>query len=221
MKQLPVLYSFRRCPYAIRARMSLIEAKVSVELREVVLKEKPQEMVEASAKGTVPVLLPSGDHGKVIDESLEIMLWALTQNNTQWLSGPVTLSNQLEIIADFEKSFKPLLDSYKYHDASKEFTLEYYRNNGMKVIEQLDIVLSTSAYLLGDRPRLLDVAVMPFIRQFAHVESGWFNDQEVPSLQNWLQGWLQSEKFSLAMRKYQVWKPDHKLTVFGLKGESR
>ena len=93
--------------------MSLIEAKVSVELREVVLKEKPQEMVEASAKGTVPVLLPSGDQGEVIDESLEIMLWALTQNNTQWLSGPVTLSKQLEIIADFEKSFKPLLDSYK------------------------------------------------------------------------------------------------------------
>ena len=82
--------------------MSLIEAKVSVELREVVLKEKPQEMVEASAKGTVPVLLPSGDQGEVIDESLEIMLWALTHNNTQWLSGPVTLSKQLEIIADLK-----------------------------------------------------------------------------------------------------------------------
>lgn len=221
MNKLPILYSFRRCPFAIRTRMSLVEAGISVELREVLLKDKPAEMLSVSPKGTVPVLINFSEKAQVLDESLDIMVWALNQGQTDWLDGPVGLESQLEMIRDFEACFKPSLDSYKYHDASKEFTLEYYRNNGMKVIEQLDSVLSTSSYLLGDRPRLLDVAVMPFIRQFAHVESGWFNDQEVPSLQNWLRGWLQSEKFSLAMRKYQVWKPDHKLTVFGLKGESR
>ena len=221
MNSLPILYSFRRCPFAIRTRMSLVEAGINVELREVLLKDKPVEMLNVSPKGTVPVLINSSENDEVLDESLDIMVWALKRGRTDWLAGPVGLERQLEMIRDFESRFKPLLDSYKYHDASKEFTMEYYRNQGMKEIEELETALSTSAYLLGDRPRLFDVAVMPFIRQFAHVESGWFNDQEVPSLQNWLRGWLQSEKFSLAMRKYQVWKPDHKLTVFGLKGESR
>ena len=219
MRELPILYSFRRCPYAIRARMSLVEAGVEVELREVHLKNKPPEMLDISPKGTVPVLVDPSADGQVLEESLDIMVWALNQGQTDWLDDPVDLENQLEMIRDFEDRFKPLLDSYKYHDASEEFAVEYYRNNGMKVIEQLDSVLSTSAYLLCDRPRLLDVAVMPFIRQFAHVESDWFNDQEVFSLHRWLQGWLESEEFELVMRKNQVWKPNHKLTVFGVKGE--
>ena len=140
--------------------MSLIEAKVSVELREVVLKEKPQEMVEASAKGTVPVLLPSGDQGEVIDESLEIMLWALTQNNTQWLSGPVTLSKQLEIIADFEKSFKPLLDSYKYHDDRSEHGRTQYQLEALEIIKQLNDEMKNSDYLTCSQPRLVDICLL-------------------------------------------------------------
>lgn len=221
MKQLPVLYSFRRCPYAIRARMSLIEAKVSVELREVVLKEKPQEMVEASAKGTVPVLLPSGDQGEVIDESLEIMLWALTQNNTQWLSGPVTLSKQLEIIADFEKSFKPLLDSYKYHDDQSEHGRTQYQLEALEIIKQLNDGMKNSDYLTCSQPRLVDIALFPFIRQYAHVDMDWFSRRNVKSIQEWLYRWLESDCFKLAMQKFRVWKPDQEVTVFDVSGGMR
>ena len=216
MNSLPILYSFRRCPFAIRTRMSLVEAGINVELREVLLKDKPVEMLNVSPKGTVPVLINSSENDEVLDESLDIMVWALKRGRTDWLAGPVGLERQLEMIRDFESRFKPLLDSYKYHDASKEFTVEYYRNQGMKEIEELETALSTSAYLLGDRPRLFDVAVMPFIRQFAHVELDWFNDQDVPSLHRWLQDWLQCEEFKLVMKKYQAWKPGHELTVFGL-----
>lgn len=216
MNSLPILYSFRRCPFAIRTRMSLVEAGINVELREVLLKDKPVEMLNVSPKGTVPVLINSSENDEVLDESLDIMVWALKRGRTDWLAGPVGLESQLEMIRDFESRFKPLLDSYKYHDASKEFTVEYYRNQGMKEIEELETALSTSAYLLGDRPRLFDVAVMPFIRQFAHVELDWFNDQDVPSLHRWLQDWLHSEEFKLVMKKYQAWKPGHELTVFGL-----
>ena len=138
MNSLPILYSFRRCPFAIRTRMSLVEAGINVELREVLLKDKPVEMLNVSPKGTVPVLINSSENDEVLDESLDIMVWALKRGRTDWLAGPVGLERQLEMIRDFESRFKPLLDSYKYHDASKEFTVEYYRNQGMKEIEELE-----------------------------------------------------------------------------------
>ncbi len=217
MQKLPILYSFRRCPYAIRARMSLVEANVQVELREVQLKNKPEEMLEVSPKGTVPVLIDSSGSGEVLQESLDIMVWALNEGETDWLNHPIGLEGQLEMVRDFENRFKPLLDNYKYHDAYKEFAMEYYRDKGLVMIKRLDKVLSNSAYLLGDRPGLFDVAIMPFIRQFAHVELDWFNEQSVAALHRWLQGWLQSEQFTLVMKKYEVWEPDQRFTVFDLR----
>ena len=214
MKQLPVLYSFRRCPYAIRARMSLIEAQVSVELREVLLKEKPLEMVEVSAKGTVPVLMPSGHQGEVIDESLDIMLWALTGSNTQLLSGPIPLTRQLELIADFERCFKPLLDNYKYHTGENEYDRTHYQRKALEIIQHLNDEMKNSSYLTCSEPRLLDIALFPFIRQYAQVDTDWFSRQNVKSIQEWLYGWLESDCFKLAMQKFRVWKPDQEITVF-------
>ena len=219
MKQLPVLYSFRRCPYAIRARMSLIEAQVGFELREVLLKEKPPEMLEVSAKGTVPVLLPLGHKDEVIDESLDIMLWALAGTNTEWLSGPMTLNNQLEMVANFEKTFKPLLDSYKYHNNHSEHDRSYYQLKALEIIEQLNDEMEKSSYLTCSKPRLVDVALFPFIRQYAHVDMDWFSRQNVKSVQEWLSRWLESDCFKLAMQKFRVWKADQEVTVFEVSGD--
>jgi len=201
--------------------MSLLEAGVEVELREIQLSNKPLQMLEVSPKGTVPVLIDPSGSGKILEESLDIMVWALSDCRSEWLDHPIGLEGQLERTRDFENSFKPLLDDYKYHDGDKEFAMEYYRQKGLVMISQLDRELSHSAYLLGDRPSLLDVAILPFIRQFANVESVWFKEQSVTALHRWLGSWLQSEAFNLVMKKYEVWESDHQLTIFGVRGNKK
>lgn len=193
----PILYSYRRCPYAMRARMALRYAGISVETREVVLGDKPRHMLAVSPKGTVPVLvLPDG---KVIDESLDIMAWALAQQDPDgWLTD-----NRLfqELITENDGSFKRALDQYKYATRFPEQSAEVYRQQGERFLARLEALLSEHAYLLSEKLTQADVAIFPFIRQFSMVDTDWFAEAPYPHLRQWLAGLLASELFNGVMQK--------------------
>jgi glutathione S-transferase len=203
--QLPVLYSFRRCPYAIRARLALAYAGIGVEHREVVLRNKPQHMLEISSKGTVPVLLLPD--GKVIDESLEIMFWALQQQDTDyWLDAKIQLDMDV-LVQSNDAEFKYYLDRYKYADRYPEFPQMFYRQKAELFLQELENRLRHSQFLCGEQILFADAAVFPFIRQFAAVDKQWFDASRYQALNTWLQQWLASELFVSVMKKYQPWTP--------------
>jgi glutathione S-transferase len=203
---LPVLYSFRRCPYAMRARLALAAGGEHCELREVVLKDKPAEMLVASPKGTVPVLvLPDG---AVLEQSLDIMLWALRRHDPlRWLK-PIagTLDDMLALVAACDNGFKPQLDRYKYPGRFVDASADA-RELGAQFLLQLEARLAggSGQQLFGARAALADAAVMPFVRQFAMVDPAWFDNQPWPLLRAWLAGWTASPLFERAMRKYAPW----------------
>lgn len=200
----PVLYSFRRCPYAMRARLALHYAEQSVEHREVVLKDIPQQMIDISPKATVPVMLLSD--GLVIDESLDIALWALEQEDPQKLLGSLSqLSDMLSLINENDNDFKGWLDQYKYADRYPEHTAEYYREQGETFLQALEERLRHHPYLFGVDIRLADIAIVPFVRQFAHVDKAWFESAGYTHVQRWLEAWLASESFKQIMIKYPQW----------------
>ena len=202
MAELPILYSFRRCPYAMRARMAIAASGVTVSLREVLLRDKPPELLAASSKATVPVLvLPDGE---VIDESLDIMRWALKANDPQgWLQGADTES---EWIQACDGEFKHWLDRYKYADRHPEHSATVYRANAEQFLSQVESALSDAQWLQGESASAIDVAVFPFIRQFAGVDHDWWADAPYPCTRRWLERWLQSELFSTIMAKYPRWE---------------
>lgn len=208
---LPILYSFRRCPYAIRARMAIKESKIEVELREVKLADKPKELIAVSSKGTVPVLvLPDG---AVIEESLEIMLWALKQNDPEeWLNVESGLDNHLININD--SAFKLALDHYKYADRFPEHSMETYREKVANYLNQLELQLNDHRYLVSAKLSLVDVAVFPFIRQCAFVDKHWFDHAPYPKLQLWLDSMLNSKRFNSVMTKYTQWLSCEDIVVF-------
>ena len=207
----PILYSFRRCPYAIRARMALVYSQQTVQLREVVLKNKPIAMLQASQKGTVPVLVlaDTSAGNKVIDESLEIMLWSLERYDPKkWL--PINAKNhaiQLSLIEHNDNTFKRHLDHYKYADRFPEQSAEFYRSQSEGFLQTLDSKLRLNQYLFGPTPTLADIAIFPFIRQFAHVDKAWFDQTDYPKLQAWLDHFLQSDLFNRIMPKFERWQP--------------
>ncbi|WP_448107694.1 glutathione S-transferase [Pseudomonas azerbaijanoccidentalis] len=195
------LYSFRRCPYAMRARMALRYAQVAVDIVEVSLKAKPAEMLALSSKGTVPVL-NTGD--QVIDESLEIMRWAVAQNDPQdWFlkDDPQGQALITALIEENDQAFKVHLNRYKYAERYPEQPMEAYRAEGEVFLRKLDELLQGRDYLLADHPSLADVALMPFIRQFAHVDREWFAQTPHRRLQAWLQRFLDSDLFTSIMKK--------------------
>ncbi|MBX2847993.1 MAG: glutathione S-transferase [Acidiferrobacterales bacterium] len=197
----PVLYSFRRCPYAIRARLALWYAGVDFELREVVLKDKPAELFEVSPKGTVPVLLVDG---LVIEESLDIMHWALTQNDPDdW--SVATLSHAL--IERNDDYFKHYLDRYKYFDRYPEKPQTYYLQQTCHFLEELERSLTLN-WLASKTLSALDIAVFPFVRQFAFVNKAQFDKLPYPNVQKWLTKLLGSDLFQSVMLKYPAWQPD-------------
>ena len=200
---LPVLYSFRRCPFAIRARMALAVAEIAVELREVVLRDKPAEMVAVSAKGTVPVLvLPDST---VIDESLDVMRWALAQHDPEgWLDCATDAD---PLIAHCDTEFKHWLDRYKYADRFSEQTKDFYQSQALLFVDELEQVLTTAPYLLGPRASIADVGIFPFVRQFAGVDPVWWTDATYPATRHWLDNWLASPIFESVMQKYAAWAP--------------
>lgn len=204
---LPILYSFRRCPYAMRARMAIAESRQMCRLREVVLRDKPADMIAASAKGTVPVLvLPNGD---VIDESLDIMMWALNRADpAAWLpKDDGRLSEMAELIARCEADFKPHLDRYKYANRYDGADPEAHRAAASVFLNELQDRLRKTSQLFGDDITLADIALFPFIRQFANTDRDWFEAQDWPDLVHWLDLHIQSERFQSIMKKYPRWHP--------------
>ena len=195
---LHTLYSFRRCPYAMRARMALRYSGVPVSIIEVSLKAKPAQMLAASPKGTVPVLVCAD--GRVIEQSLEIMHWALSQNDPGvWLPADRPLIEAL--IEENDTRFKVLLDRYKYAVRYPEYPMEHYRAQGAVVLQRLECLLEHTPYLTGTTLTLADVALAPFIRQFAHVDRAWFAQAPYPKLQAWLERFLASGLFTAVMAK--------------------
>ena len=195
------LYSFRRCPYAMRARMALRYSGVAVNIVEVSLKAKPAEMLALSSKGTVPVL---NVDGQVIDESLAIMHWALAQNDPQdWLLKDAPAGQQLiaGLIEENDQVFKVHLNRYKYAERYPEQPMTVYRAEGEVFLRRLDELLEGRDFLLAEHPSLADVALMPFVRQFAHVDREWFGQTPYRRLQAWLQRFLESELFIGVMAK--------------------
>lgn len=203
-----ILYTFRRCPYAIRARLALYASGVRVELREVALSDKPESMLAASPKGSVPVLvLPDGC---VIDESWEIMLWALRRHDPDdWLGkNDSCIDTAILLVTENDTAFKSLLDRYKYADRYLDHPQIHYRSEAERFLLKLEKRLRTTQYLLDDTMSIADIAIFPFIRQFAEVDKHWFAQAPYPSLQCWLKDLMDSERFAAIMKKYSVWHPD-------------
>lgn len=218
---LGTLYSFRRCPYAMRARLAcaLFLPAHSLELREVVLKNKPPELLEISPKATVPVLQLKD--GSVIDESRDIASWALEQTTLgdtseqlkeQYLPFHLQLDIE-ELIDENDGSFKWALDRYKYADRYEE-SEEYYRKLGEVFLAKLEKLLEKNRYLYSNEPSLADIAIFPFVRQFAHVDKVWFEQSEYPRLITWLTELLRSELFISIMKKYKPWQKQEETVLF-------
>lgn len=200
MTTLPILYSFRRCPYAMRARMAVAVSGVQVELREIVLRDKPPEMLLASPKGTVPVLVMTD--GKVLEESLDIMRWALVQSDPEaWLGHECQ-----QLIVATDGPFKQALDRYKYPHRYGLTDGTEHRDAGIAHLARLNDLLLTKPYLGGAKPAFTDIALVPFVRQFAATDADWFAAQPLPRLQSWLTRLVNSDLFAHIMVRYPVWK---------------
>lgn len=215
MKPPLLLYSFRRCPYAMRARLALLAAGQSCELREVVLRDKPQALRDTSPKATVPVLvLPSGE---VIDESLAIMQWALAQQDPLGWCTPTQgdLAQMLALVAETDTGFKPLLDRAKYPQRFGLVDGQAAREACVPFVGALQRRLAGTPFLFGDHAALADMALAPFVRQFAGIDAHWFAAQPWPDLQRWLQQWQDSDLFARAMQKFAPWHPQDVPVLFG------
>lgn len=202
-----VLYSFRRCPYAMRARMALFVSETQYEHREILLRDKPNSMLRASSKGTVPVLIL--ETGDVLDESIDVMMWALRENDPQhWLAPD---QQKMQALIDLiTGEFKHHLDRYKYasryQDEADRFSVNLeHRAEAIKILENFEERLTNGPYLMGENVSLADFAVFPFIRQFANVERDWWNQPVFPAIRAWLEGFLASELFQAIMQKHPLW----------------
>lgn len=201
---LPLLYSFRRCPYAIRARLALAQAGVAVQTVEVDLKHKPAALLAVSPRATVPVLVLATGH--VLTESLDIMRWALTQHDPAgWLLSKQPERDEL-LVKTTDTAFKYWLDRYKYAERHPDQTREHYRQQAVDgLIAPLELALNADGPWLGGAQAVLaDAAIFPFVRQFAAVEPAWWASSPFPATQAWLQSWLASALFEGVMRKLPV-----------------
>ncbi|WP_416545933.1 glutathione S-transferase [Limnohabitans sp. DCL3] len=206
---LPVLYSFRRCPYAMRARLALQVSGVAHELREVVLKHKPAHFLALSPKGTVPVLWlrePGAEH--VLEQSLDIMLWALGQHDPLgWLPGsPSSMADAMALIAHNDGPFKSQLDRYKYPNRAGLVSGQADRDGAAASLLSLDARLQSQTFLAGERWGLLDAAIAPFVRQYAHTDPAWFAAQPWGALVRWLTDFENSDLFTAIMHKHPPWQ---------------
>lgn len=197
----PILWSFRRCPYAIRARMAVLSAGLEVELREIKLQDKPQAFLRASPSATVPNL-QAGDLN--LDESFDIMIWALGQSDPHGLLNMPDIGKTL--IAQNDGPFKAALDHTKYAVRYPDLDPQSERMKAADFIQSLDTRLAQSAFLTCDRATLADIAIFPFVRQFANIDRAWFDAQPWPHMILWLGSFLQSADFQTAMIKVPVWE---------------
>ncbi|MGI9408245.1 MAG: glutathione S-transferase [Hyphomicrobiaceae bacterium] len=211
---LPILYSFRRCPYAMRARLALAASGMRCELREIVLRDKAPTFLETSPKGTVPVLVATD--GTVVEESFEIMEWALGQSDPErWLVPEAgNVAEMKALIAASDGDFKTHLDHYKYPNRYNGADGTDARSAASRFLQELDDRLDKHAFLFGSRISLADVAIAPFVRQFANVDRDWFDAQNWPRLRDWLDRFLSSDRFQAIMRKYPQWYAGDAVTLF-------
>ena len=211
----PILYSLQHCPYAMRARMALLMAKEDVLLREIVTKDKPKEMLLVSAKGTVPVLVLDG--GAFLDESLAIMLWTLKRNDPEDLlkaSDPSILTEMLGLIDECDVGYRANLSAYKH---AKRFHIDteiVLRSACEMYIQKLEDLLDGQSYFFGESLSLADLAILPFVRQFANTDKKWFRETHYKKLSKWLSNFMESILFTKTMRKYALWNDSHQEFLF-------
>ncbi len=186
--------------------MALNYADITVELREVLLRDKPRSMLLASAKGTVPVLVLTD--GRVIDESIDMMHWALLQGDPErWWQHDLEAETD-SLVEENDQVFKKHLDRYKYADRYPEQPQSFYRTKAEVFLRKLEKKLVLTRYLLNDQLTFSDVAIFPFVRQFAFVDKAWFDSAPYPKLKAWLQAFLDSDLFLSVMTKYPRWYED-------------
>ncbi|MGB1863724.1 MAG: glutathione S-transferase [Candidatus Puniceispirillum sp.] len=203
---MPVLWSFRRCPYAMRARLAIDASQQQVQLREILLRDKPDAFVAISPKATVPVL--QCDDGNVLEESRDIMFWALESNDPEgWLDIWHQAPTEVTLFFDrLDGSFKADLDRYKYASRYDADAALKHRDAGVIFIAELDNILAQQTALSGAKLGLLDYACLPFIRQFRIADSEWFDQQNWPHIHPWLQSFFASARFERVMQKYSPWR---------------
>lgn len=198
----PTLYTFRRCPYAIRARLAIAASGVLVQQQEVALRHKPPEMLALSPKGTVPVLHTAD--GLVIDQSLDIMRWALQQHDPRGWLDQAESTESLALIGLNDGPFKQALDRYKYPQRHPDQPATHWREQGVAtLLADLERRLQSRPQLLGDRVGLVDMALLPFVRQFAKVDEAWFDQAPLPALRQWLHQHLSDPLFESVMQKHE------------------
>ena len=203
----PILYSFRRCPYAMRARLAIKISEIFVEIREIMLKDKPLEFLNLSPKGTVPVLVTTS--GKILEESLDIINWALNKNDPKkWLANGQLSQNQInQLLDNLENEFKPSLDKYKYTNRFESVDKDFHRDKNLSFLWYLDDLLKKNKALNCSHLSLVDYAIFPFIRQFRNVDSEWFDSLNFNFLKKWLFELIDSNDFLSIMIKYKKWEP--------------
>ena len=209
---LPILYSFRRCPYAMRARMAIHASGQKCELREVLLRDKPPSMIEYSLKGTVPVLILQD--GNVIDESLDVIDWALNLNDPDNWQRSKDNEKTKELIKINDGEFKHHLDRYKYSKRYDNEDPEFHRKKCLKFIELINNELNNSEYIFDDNISYADIVLLPFIRQFRIADIEWFDSLPYDNLKKWLSSFLDSSLLHSIMKKYDLWKEGDKSIVF-------
>ncbi|WP_424942672.1 glutathione S-transferase [Aliiroseovarius crassostreae] len=197
---LPILYSFRRCPYAIRARLAIASSGVQVELREILLRDKPEAFLAASPSATVPCLVTEDGS---IDESLDVMIWALNQADPEHLLDMPQAGHDL--IAQFDGPFKQALDHTKYAVRHPDKNPEAERARAMHILAELEVQLAEHPWLYGDVPRLADLAILPFVRQFAMIDKTRFDGEATPGVRRWLDRFLTGPRLQNVMTKYAPW----------------
>ena len=209
MTNRPILWSFRRCPYAMRARLAVQSSGIEVELREILLKDKPQAFLDVSKSATVPALK---DTDTIIDESFDVMRWALAKSDPEgWLNMP---SDWEDLIEECDGPFKSALDHTKYAVRYPDRDEAEERANASVFLRKLDGMLLDKKYLFGENPTLADMAILPFVRQFANTDRAWFDAQSWPHLIKWLDAFLDSAAFAGIMTKYTPWVPDQEPVIF-------
>ena len=210
----PILYSFRRCPYAMRARMAILKSGFTCRLREVNLRDKPKEMIAVSPKGTVPVMV-FGD-GLILEESLEIMRWTLSKNDPdKWLEPESSsLTDMLNLIKNIDEKFKFHLDRYKYSTRYQGVDPIFHREKALDALAPIIEKLTKQKYLCGTKVSMADIAIFPFIRQFANANQKWFDNEEIGPLQSWLKQHLDSKVFINSMNKWPIWKSNNEEELF-------
>lgn len=214
-KTLPILYSLRNCPYVMRARIAIFKSKQTILLRDLVLSNKPKEMLKASPKGTVPVIVLAD--GTVIDESLEVMLWALQETDPDDLLHSHitnTLPAMLQLINEFDHDFKACFEQYKCAKRYRENDLLEFRETCEVYIKKLEQRLTRHLFLMSDKESLADIALLPFIRQFARIERQWYLQSPYPNVRQWLNSYLQSVMFTKVMAKQPLWLDSREDVLF-------